>query len=410
MVKSSSLAAMLLFCFMLNLGISSPRQEIRLGLTDTAASGKGYPKEVADRIKQIEQHIQASDQNKDTPDYTLEQRMAHYGIRGLSIAVINNYQVEWAKGYGFADLSLKVPVTEETAFEACSLTKSFTAMGIMKLVDEKKLDLNTDINTYLKTWKVIYDKQWKNSAITIANLLSHTSGLFNSDNYSYRSSSDQLPTVDEILEGKRPAKGKPVHCVYEPGTHYDYGNIEYTVIRKIVDDVTNQPYDSFMKKTILQPLGMSHSFFKLADANSQTVATGYKSNGKEIKGKHQIVPDMAAGGLWSTPMDIAKYVIEMQLSSQVKSNKILTPEATQTMLTPYKDKNSALGTFIYPKPGMLYFEHAGNGVGFGSFYKGSLSGGKGVVIMCNSHDRAIIQELFLTIASVYHWEGFNPAP
>src|SRR6202030_3061176 len=94
---------------------------------------------------------------KDSTGWNIADRMAYYHINGVSIAIINNYKIEWVKGYGWADTAQKVPVTPETMFQAASIGKSINAVGMMKLVQDGKLDLSSDINDYLKSWKFPYD-------------------------------------------------------------------------------------------------------------------------------------------------------------------------------------------------------------------------------------------------------------
>ena len=108
--------------------------------------------------------------------YNIIDRMAHYKVKGLSIAVIEDYKIAWAKGYGWADEKEKRPVTANTMFEPGSISKSLNAMGLLKLVQENKLDLYADINAYLKSWTFPYDSISKGKKITLANLLSHTAG------------------------------------------------------------------------------------------------------------------------------------------------------------------------------------------------------------------------------------------
>jgi len=103
--------------------------------------------------------------------------MAHYHLKGLSIAVINDYKIEWAKGYGWADSSEGRQVTTATLFQAASISKSLNGVGVLRLVQDGNLDLNTDINRFLKDWKFPYDSVSKGKMITMAELLSHTAGL-----------------------------------------------------------------------------------------------------------------------------------------------------------------------------------------------------------------------------------------
>src|SRR5258708_12968477 len=103
--------------------------------------------------------------------------MAFYHINGLSIAVVHNYKIEWAKGYGWADSAEQRPVTSQTLFQAASISKSLNGVGLLRLAQEGKLDLYADINNYLTGWKFPYDSLSKGRKITVANLLSHTGGL-----------------------------------------------------------------------------------------------------------------------------------------------------------------------------------------------------------------------------------------
>src|SRR5688572_17970939 len=134
--------------------------------------------EVQSRIKQVEESLPLMIRVEGEGDgkRTIEERMAYYKVPGLSIAVIKDYQIDWAKGYGEADVSEHRKVTEETVFQAASISKSLNAVGLLKLVQDKKIDLSSDINNYLTAWKFPYDDASKGKKISVANLLSHTAG------------------------------------------------------------------------------------------------------------------------------------------------------------------------------------------------------------------------------------------
>ena len=343
------------------------------------------------------------------PNTTLQEKMAYYKIKGLSIAVINNYQIEWAKGYGWADSAEQRPVTTETLFEPGSISKSINALGVLKLVQDKKIDLNTDINNYLTSWKFPYDSLSKNKKITVANLLSHTAGLTVHGFLGYYNG-DSLPTVVQTLDGKKPATNSPVRSQFEPGLKYQYSGGGIMVSQLIAMDVTHQPYDKYISENVFQPIGMTNSSFTQPPPinKKQLLATGYTADGKEIKGKYPIV-EQAAGGLWTTPTDLCKFIIEIQLSLQGKSNKVLSQEMTKKMLTPYIDGSSALGVFVETKGKTKYFQHGAGNQGFRGKYYGSFEDGKGVVIIVNSDNGGIIDEIIASVANVYQWKGFNPS-
>src|SRR5271166_1894481 len=113
--------------------------------------------DTAGKIKQVESGLVGNIVAEGDKPTTIKERMAFYNIQGVSIAVVRNYKVEWAKGYGWADRDQKIPVTPQTLFQAGSISKSLNSVGVLKLAEDHKVDLYTDINTYLKSWKFPYD-------------------------------------------------------------------------------------------------------------------------------------------------------------------------------------------------------------------------------------------------------------
>lgn len=332
--------------------------------------------------------------------------MAHFHIHGLSMAVIQDYHILWAKGYGWADSSQKIPVTPQTLFQAASISKSLNGVGLLKLVQEKKLDLYADINTYLTDWKFPYDSLSKGKKITVANLLSHTGGLTVHGFAGYEQGK-QLPSIEQILDGQQPANSPAVRSMYEPGLRSEYSGGGITISQLILVNVTHRAYDEFMKKEVLQPLGMLSSTYTQPPAGIEPgrLATAYDHDGKEIPGKYHIYPEQAAAGLWTNPTDLAQYIIETQLAYEGRSAKVLDQQTTKLRLTPYLDKNAALGVFIIDPDSTLYFQHSGGNAGFRSQYYGSLENGNGVVIMINSDNGDIIPELVNSVAKTYGFKG-----
>jgi CubicO group peptidase (beta-lactamase class C family) len=338
---------------------------------------------------------------------TLKARMQQYHIRGLSIAVIRNYKIEWARGYGLMDTATKAPVTTQTLFQAGSISKSLNGVGLMKLVQDKKIDLYTDINEYLKSWMFPYDISSEGKKITMANLLSHTAGLTIHGFPGYEKNK-KIPSLTQILYGKQPANTKAVRSQFAPGLRYQYSGGGTTISQLIAMDITGKPYDEYMWNQVLKPLGMNMSSYTQPPGKDKEkfLATGYHEDGIEVKGKYHVYPEQGAAGLWTNPTDIAKYIIETQLSLKGKSNKVLSQEMTKLRLTPYIDSNAALGVFIETRGGEKYFGHNGADEGFLSNYKGSLENGNGVVVMVNSNNGNILNEIVNSVASVYEWKNF----
>jgi CubicO group peptidase (beta-lactamase class C family) len=366
-----------------------------------------YSKEIEAQIKQVENNLSA--RVKIDSGFNVMDRLAYYNVKGLTIAVIQNHQVIWAKGYGWADEKEKRPVTTETLFKPGSISKSLNAVGVLKLVQDNKLSLSKDINEYLKSWKFPYDSVSKGKKITLAHLLSHTGGLSVYGGFPGYDRKGKIPTLPEILDGKD-TNVPPVRSLFEPGLKYEYSGGGITVSQLIITDVTQQPYEKFMYDSVLKPLGMTHSFYStepLVGDKRKNLATGYRKNGTEADDKFEVYPEQAAMGLWTTPAELGKYVVEIQLAYEGKSSKILNKEMARLHLTPYIDESAAMGTFVQERNGAKYFFHDAANEGFRGFYIASLEGGNGFAGFVNSDDGNIVIELMNSVAEVYNWKGFD---
>lgn len=366
--------------------------------------------DIEKQISRVENGLVGLHQMQDSVnEMKLADRMAYYKLNGVSIAVVHNYQLVWAKGYGWADAATKRPVTPETRFQAASISKSVNAVGVMRLVDKKQLDLRTDINTYLRSWKFPYDTVSHGKIITVAHLLSHTAGLGVHGFPGYEKQ-DTLPSDNEILDGKRPANTAAVRSIREPGKRYQYSGGGTTITKKLIIDLTGMPYDAYMQHYVLQPLGMAHSSYTQPPPASDTLqlATAYDMGGNPIKGGFHIYPEQAPDGLWTTPSDLARFTIALQQILKGQPGGILSREMTDTMLTPYLDRNAALGFFIngQAKGPARFFQHGGSNEGFRCQYYGSFENGNGVAVMVNSDDGRIIQEIINSVAATYQWPEF----
>ncbi|MGU9938553.1 serine hydrolase domain-containing protein [Empedobacter brevis] len=294
---------------------------------------------INEKIKSFEHNLNAWDKTKHKKS-TLKERMNFYEVNAVSIAVVKDYKIEWIKAYGLADVSEKRPTTTETLFQAASISKSFNSLGILKLVEAQKLNLDQDINTFLKTWKFSYDSISKGRKINIAQLLNHTAGLSVGGFGGYEKG-QALPSITQILDGAKPANSNAVRSIFEPGLKFQYSGGGTTISQLILEDTTGEEYADYMLKNVLQPLGMKQSSFNQPpSANKKNLlATGY--NGKvEVVGKYHIYPEQAAAGLWTNPTDLAKYIIDTQLSLQGKSNKVLSKEMSIERL------ENNLGVFV----------------------------------------------------------------
>ncbi|MBK7010829.1 MAG: serine hydrolase [Saprospiraceae bacterium] len=370
-----------------------------------------YTQETLQKIKEVENNICGSILiNDENPVHILD-RMALYNVKGLSLAVIKDHKIAWAKGYGWADEEEKRPVTTETLFEPGSISKSLNAVGILKLVQDGKLDLNTDINAYLKSWKFPYDSLSNGKKITLAHLLSHTAGL-TVHGFPGHDIKGPVPSLLQVLDGIPPSFTPAVRSQFEPGLRFQYSGGGTSISQIILTDHVQQPYEDWMYANVLRPIGMVNSTYAQPPSEDfrHKCASAYNNDGLPIDGKFHVYPEQAAAGLWMTPSDLCEYIIDMQLAYQGKPSKVLNEEMVKLHLTPHIDQSAAMGTFIEDHDGALYFQHGAGNDGFcGQFY-GSLTDGYGVVIFLNTESFKILGEVINSVAKAYGWKNFYNEP
>jgi len=188
----------------------------------------------------------------------LAERMAFHKVPGVSIAVINNGRIEWAKGYGVLEAGGTTPVDTATLFQAASISKPVATTGALQLVRSGRLDLAHDVNTWLKSWRVPANGFTAQHAVTLASLMSHTAG-FTVHGFPGYDADSAIPTLVQVLDGARPANTDSIRVADVPGHAYSYSGGGYTVMQQLLVDVTHRPFPDFMRRTVLEPLGMRRS-------------------------------------------------------------------------------------------------------------------------------------------------------
>jgi CubicO group peptidase (beta-lactamase class C family) len=363
------------------------------------------------RIQEVENSLSPLVRLEGEALWTLEERMKHHHVPGLSIAVIDDYEIAWAKAYGYADAKEQTPVTTETVFQAASISKTINAVGLLKLVEKGRLDLTSDINDHLTSWQFPYEEETAGKTITLEHLLSHTAGLSTSGFKGYRNGK-KLPGTRQIIDGEKPANSDPVRSIHTPGEQFSYSGGGITITQLLVEDISESSYGDYIHKVILQPLEMKNSFYgSPEDRKSVSWAKAHWADGKPLKGGFHLYPESAAAGLWTTPTDLARFIIALQKTMAGKSDILLSRESVQRMISPVVEEPIpvGLGVFLDDKKGNLYFQHSGSNEGFRCQFYGSVNDGKGVVVMVNSENFGIVGEVVRSVASVYNWENFYNA-
>ena len=321
-----------------------------------------------------------------TVDEVVASEMEKHGITGVSLAVIENGKIIEAKGYGFTDKSKATAVTTNTLFQAGSVSKPVAALAALRLVEAGKLALDDNVNQYLKQWRVPENEFTKDQKVTLRRILSHSAGLTVHGFPGYAVNSP-CPSLRQVLDGSGPANTPAIRVDVVPGTIFRYSGGGYTVMQQLMIDVTGETFPELMRESVLAPLEMNASTYEqpLPPDRVRAAATGYSSDGKEVKGRWHIYPEMAAAGLWTTPSDLARFAISVQQGFVGKSNPAISQSMIRQMLTVQKG-HVGLGLLLTGRGKLLRFSHAGSDEGFDSLMIAYAESGQGVVIMINAND------------------------
>ena len=337
--------------------------------------------------------------------FNLTDRMEHYKVPGVSIAVVNNGKIEWAKGYGIANTNTGARVDTNTIFQAASISKPLAALAALKLVENGKLELDKDVNEYLKDWKVPENDFTKNEKVTLRRLLTHTAGMTVHGFPGYKQT-DSFPNVSQVLNGKGNTPMIFVDTI--PGSIWRYSGGGYTVMQKMVEDVSGLSFDEYLDNNILMPIGMENSTFQqpLPSEYQGNASAAYDSKGKIIDGLWHNYPEQAAAGLWTTPRDLAAYCIEIQEIVAGRDNGVLTQETVKKMLTKHKG-DWGLGPGLQWEQDSLVFRHGGKNAGFTNTLIAYANRGEAIVVMTNADNGGkLMGEIARSVSSHYNW-GLN---
>jgi CubicO group peptidase (beta-lactamase class C family)/uncharacterized membrane protein len=338
----------------------------------------------------------------------LTDRMAALRVPGVSVAVIHAGKIEWAGGFGVTKIG-GPPVTPETMFQAASISKPVTAIAVLRMVEAGELNLDTDVNQYLKTWKVPDNEFTAKRKVTLRELLTHTAGV-TVHGFAGYAAGEQVPTLVEVLNGEKPANSPAIRVDVEPGTIWRYSGGGFVVLQQLLEDVTGKPFPQFMQEMILGPIGMVHSTYQqpLPLSRLAEAATPYDENGLPIPGGPHTYPEMAPAGLWTTPSDLAQYALELQKALDGESNRVLSNSIARQMLTSGMGE-WGLGIQIGGSKEHSYFAHGGANDGFRSELV-AYDSGDGAVVMTNGDNGGqLADEMVRTIAYEYKWPDFQPA-
>jgi len=344
----------------------------------------------------------------------VQELLAKFQVPGVSIAVVKDFKIEWAKGYGLADAETGAPVTADTLFQAASISKTIAAMTSLKAVQDGRFTLDQDVNTILTSWKLPVGEFTKERPVTPRMLMSHTSGTGDGFGFPGYSPGAPLPTVVQILDGLPPSNRQKVRLERPPMTGFKYSGGAVMIEQLTLTDAASRSFEQLAHEWVLNPLGMTNSTFEqpLPATRHAQAARAHGRDGQRMGDPWHVYPEQAAAGLWTTPTDLAKFVIEVQLSLLGKSNRVLKQSTMQEMVTPVGVGPFAVGFTVEKQGEGWYFMHGGSNWGFMCDVIGHRAKGYGLAIMTNGDNGSpLIQELRTRLERAYQWDVFDtPLP
>ena len=380
-----------------NLQVEQRIQNIETGLLEVIVDPKGFTS--------FNSITQTQNKNK------LIDRMSFYKTPGVSIAVINDNRIEWAKGYGILKAGSEAPVTPESYFEAGSISKLIVAAIVLHYVEAGKLSLDEDVNRYLKSWQIPENEFTNEKKVTLRLLLTHQSGL-PFLNMMWYDCKIGVPSLVQVVKGELPAWNKAAIPEIVPGSKWQYSNIGYVLIQLLLEDVLGKPLAQIAEETIFNPLDMKSSTFSypLMEELQRSEAMPHDKNG-EAREPAMHGTALAQGGLVTTPTDLAKFTLELMLAYRGKSKVIFSQGMAKKMFNREREIDfyglpmaEGLGVFLRGKE-RFSFNHTGyNWPGTGSWLEGCPDSGKGVVLMVNGENAMFLElEILAAIFNEYGW-------
>ena len=346
--------------------------------------------------------------------HTIESMMDELGVPGVSVAVIRDFDIHWAKGYGVADVETGAAVDIETLFQAASISKPVAAMAVLGAVQDGSFSMDEDINGILTSWQLDGGEFTRDRPVTPRMLTSHTSGLGDGFGFPGYDPDDPLPTTVQILDGNEPSNVGDVSMERAPMTAMKYSGGGVTVMQLALSDALGRPFGDILQEYVLDPVGMEHSTFEqpLPPDRDLNATRGHDRNGQARGPKWHVYPELAAAGLWTTPTDLARFAIEVQKAARGDPDRVLTRPSVLEMLSPVGVGEFAVGFLIAKEGEGWYFSHTGGNWGFRALLTAHRVKGYGVAVMTNA-DRGgeVMMEIGARVARAYGWDSLDgPVP
>lgn len=341
---------------------------------------------------------------------SVEDLMLQYKVPGLRIVFVNKGKLSWSKNYGYANLKDSIKIDDKTVFTGASLGKPITTMAALKLVEQGVLNLDEDVNNKLIGWKVPTNEFTKKEKVTLRRLIGHTSGFNRYYGANYMPY-EALPTIEQTLRGEKPSKHPAVKLVSVPGEKYRYSNPGYLILEKLMEDVTDKKFENIIDELVFAPSEMKNSSFEqpIPKQLMATKATGYSENLQPHP--YNIITFKSAGGIWTTPDDLARFTYTLLDDHHKGTKKLLSQEMTKQVF----NRGGSLQKLGFTLSNWnrntddIAFKHTGQNYGFTSVIFGSIKKEQAMIIMANGvNTQDLFNHIQSAVAEEYKWDYSKP--
>ena len=332
----------------------------------------------------------------------LAEAMRKLHIPSVDVALIESGRLAWSHVFGTAP--------DNAIYQAASLSKLVTAVAALRLVDRGVLDLDRDVNDYLTGWRVPENDFTRDHPVTLRQLLSMTAGI-GVPGYPGYEPGQKLPTLQQILDGAPPANSPPVRVEAIPGSRYAYSGGGFEIVQALIEATTKVKFQDALQDLLLRPAGMANSYFlqPLPGELVRRAATGHDANGNELPGGWRVVPELAAGGLWTSAMDLARLSLELERAYRGESGALLTRATAQAMMTQQNGGPYGLGAAVAGNGKNRVLMKRGQNIGYQSYMLLFPETGQGIVVLTGSDNgTTLATALIRRAAAAYQWPLLGP--
>jgi CubicO group peptidase (beta-lactamase class C family) len=338
---------------------------------------------------------------------TVEQAMANHGLKGLSVAVIDDYEVSWSREWGVKSADGKDAIDSGTVFNIASIAKPVSATLMAILAEKGLIDLDEPVSSYLQRWQLPDNEFTRSVDITLRHLLSHTSGT-TQHGYEDFYSGDEIPTLVDVLNGGELPGTDALGIDFKPGSQWRYSGGGYVIAQIAVEDHLRKPLTELAAEHIFRPLDMTATTMLRPDEAGfpGNAAKAHDESGEIISTGLPICPQISASGLWTTPTDMARLLIEMQKALRGKGRGVVSPAVAELVTTEIMD-GFGLGWALFEPIGyMEAFSHGGANTGTGGRVYATNDGGNGILMFGNGPNsirEPVLAMLRESIIDAHNW-------